>query len=96
MEVAKMEKESGIKISGKGLASYAMLIVAVLLLVVSVVQAYQIASIGKAENTDASSVLDTAGWTEDEKMNYEMHGIIPARVKSSSSSASSAGMVGGC
>ncbi|MFA4952759.1 MAG: hypothetical protein WC584_00900 [Candidatus Pacearchaeota archaeon] len=38
--------------------------------------------------------IDTTGWTENEKMNYEMHGTIPARVGSSTSSGS--GMVGGC
>ncbi|MEK6886332.1 MAG: hypothetical protein AABW88_00720 [Nanoarchaeota archaeon] len=39
--------------------------------------------------------LDTTGWTENEKMNYDMHGTIPARVKGSSQSSGS-GMVGGC
>lgn len=42
--------------------------------------------------------LDTSGWTENEKMNYDMHGTIPARVAGSTSGAStsSSGMVGGC
>ena len=50
----------------------------------------------------SSGNLDTTGWTENEKMNYEMHDTIPARLqgKVSASSASSApagaGMVGGC
>ena len=44
-----------------------------------------------------SGKLDTTGWTENEKMNYEMHGTIPTRVKASTSGASSGtGMVGGC
>jgi hypothetical protein len=38
--------------------------------------------------------LDTTGWTENEKMNYEMHGTIPACVSSSASASN--GMVGGC
>ena len=41
--------------------------------------------------------LDTTGWTDNEKMNYEMHGTIPARIQQSSGSKSSAPtMVGGC
>jgi len=41
--------------------------------------------------------LDTTGWSENEIMNYEMHGTIPARVQGSASSASGgSGMVGGC
>jgi len=47
----------------------------------------------------SSGKLDTSGWSENEKMNYDMHGTVPARLqgKASSSSASSGtGMVGGC
>ncbi len=43
--------------------------------------------------------LDTAGWSENEKMNYEMHGTVPARLQgkvASSSTSSGSGMVGGC
>ena len=40
--------------------------------------------------------IDTTGWTENEIMNYEMHGTLPARVGSSASTGSSGGMVGGC
>jgi hypothetical protein len=102
LEVVKMG--SDIKIRKKNVLSYVMLAVAVLLLVVSVVQAYQIASMGKAENTaSATGVLDTAGWTADEKMNYEMHGIIPARVSggaaspiTSQAAQQAPAMVGGC
>ena len=36
--------------------------------------------------------IDTTGWTENEKMNYDMHGTIPARF----GGGSSGGMVGGC
>jgi hypothetical protein len=96
-----MEHEK-MKVKKVELLRYAMLALAVLLLVASVVQAYQIAAIGKAENTAAGTgTLDTASWTEEEKMNYDMHGIIPARVKSSSSSVplqsqQAPTMVGGC
>ncbi len=49
-------------------------------------------------DTDGTGKLDTAGWTQNEIMNYEMHGTIPARVKSGSagSAPASSGMVGGC
>ncbi len=91
------EEADEAKISKKDLWKYAMPALVGLLLIVSVVQAFQIAAIGKAENTaSATGVLDTAGWTADEKMNYEMHGIIPARFKGSTSSPAGAGMVGGC
>ena len=41
--------------------------------------------------------LDTTGWTENEIMNYEMHGTVPARAQGSTPSTSAgAGMVGGC
>ena len=43
-----------------------------------------------------SGKLDTTGWTENEKMNYDMHGTIPARVGNSGASSASGGMVGGC
>ena len=45
-----------------------------------------------------SGKLDTAGWTANEKMNYEMHGTVPARLqgKVASSTSSGSGMVGGC
>ena len=43
--------------------------------------------------------LDTTGWTENEIMNYEMHGTVPARAQGKVapvSASSGAGMVGGC
>ena len=51
----------------------------------------------KQSNLNGNSIsgkLDTSDWTENEKMNYEMHGTIPARVSSSASASSN--MVGGC
>ncbi len=48
-------------------------------------------------NAVSNGEIDMSGWTENEKMNYEMHGVIPARVQGSTSKASSgSGMVGGC
>ncbi len=56
-----------------------------------------------ASNASTSSVsttgnsMDTSGWTENEVMNYEMHGTIPARAQGSAPSTSaSSQMVGGC
>lgn len=46
-----------------------------------------------------SGQLDTSGWSENEKMNYEMHGTVPARLQgkvAASTASSGTGMVGGC
>lgn len=40
--------------------------------------------------------LDTTGWSENEKMNYDMHGTIPARLQGKVAASSESGMVGGC
>lgn len=68
-------------------------------LVVAVVQSFQLANlqekiIGSAVSF-AGGQLDMSSWTADEKMNYEMHGAIPARA-SGGSRPQSVGMVGGC
>ena len=47
----------------------------------------------------SSGQLDTSGWSENEKMNYDMHGTVPARLQgkvAASSASSGTGMVGGC
>ena len=50
--------------------------------------------VSQASNTQA---VDTSQMTENEKMNYEMHGIVPERFSSGSSSLQSLpNMVGGC
>lgn len=44
-----------------------------------------------------SGAIDMTGWTENEIMNYEMHGTIPAKAQARGAApASSTGMVGGC
>ena len=54
------------------------------------------ATTGQSVSSSSNSgSIDTTGWTENEIMNYEMHGTIPARV-GTTSTASSGGMVGGC
>lgn len=59
----------------------------------------------KASNISGNAVagdsgkLDTTGWSENEKMNYDMHGTVPARLQgkvAASSASSGSGMVGGC
>ena len=53
---------------------------------------------GKSNSITGNAVsgkLDTTGWTDNEKMNYEMHGTIPVRMQGASQSGGS-GMVGGC
>ena len=44
----------------------------------------------------SSGKLDTTDWTANEKMNYEMHGTIPARLQGKVAASSGTGMVGGC
>ena len=76
--------------------------VAVFLIFGFVLRGFQIISWGGGITGNAVSSngqIDVAGWTENEKMNYEMHGTVPARLqgKAAASSASSGtGMVGGC
>ncbi len=80
--------------------SYLLIGMMALVLAVLVVQSFQISAIrGQLTGNVVSAsggAIDTSGWTEDEKMNYDMHGIIPARVKGSADSSAGTGMVGGC
>ena len=60
---------------------------------------FKIGSTSAAVETATTGQIDTTGWTENEKMNYEMHGTIPARLQgkvSASSTSGGTGMVGGC
>ena len=69
-------------------------IVIVVLFLAVLFLTYKASSAGK---NLAGNVVDTTGWTENEKMNYEMHGTIPARLQGKvASTSSSGGMVGGC
>jgi len=70
--------------------------VVVLVLLISVYQSFQISSIKNqiTANAISSDVIDTSSWTEDEKMQYEHHGIMPARFQQSNKQ--SPNMVGGC
>ena len=68
------------------------------LFLVALYLVFQAGVTGASVNTGSKSgAIDTTGWTENEIMNYEMHGIIPARAGTTgASTASSGGMVGGC
>jgi len=55
---------------------------------------FKVSSQGTGKATDQ---IDMSDWTANEKMNYEMHGLIPARSQGSAPSTSAgSGMVGGC
>ena len=47
-------------------------------------------------NSVTGNVIDTTGWSENEIMNYEMHGVIPARASGGSTAKPASTMVGGC
>ena len=68
-------------------------IIGILLLAVIYTVFFQVSLTG---NSVSNGKLDTTGWTENEIMNYEMHGTIPARYSGSAQGSSGSGMVGGC
>ena len=66
------------------------------LFLVALYLVFQAGSGSTGKSVSSSGKIDTTGWTADEIMNYEMHGIIPAGTTGSATSSSSGGMVGGC
>ncbi len=103
----KEEKESmisGSETGKKDRKMYFMLVLVSLVVVLSIVQTFQIMALkteaieSGAADTLTSGALDMSSWTEDEKMMYEHHGTIPARFQSSqaTSKSSASAMVGGC
>ena len=96
----KESKEESMK-GGKNMAEInkkTMLWIVIGILFLSVIfLTYKASSIGKVSAT--GNAIDTTSWTANEKMNYEMHGTIPARLQgkvAASSVSSGTGMVGGC
>ena len=78
-----------------------VLAVLVLLVVFAAFQEFQISSFKKnTGNTVTGNVvqgqIDMTGWTENEKMEYEHHGTLPARLRGSNVQQQSSQMVGGC
>ena len=57
---------------------------------------FKTSSITSATIQADNEKIDTRGWTENEIMNYEMHGTIPARTSRSAFVSNSNQMVGGC
>jgi len=65
--------------------------------VIMVFNGYQISALSKLKAGSAGTQVDTTGWTANEKMNYEMHGTIPARAQASAGAQpAQPQMVGGC
>ena len=78
-----------------------------LVLVIVLIQSFQISAMkgqiagnAAAVSVDSGGAIDMTGWTEDEKMQYEHHGVMPQRLNRASAAASQssqpAAMVGGC
>ena len=66
----------------EGIKNIVMVGVIVAVLLLSVIQSFQIRTIKNQITGNLiknSGVIDTSGWTADEKMQYEHHGIMPAR-----------------
>lgn len=79
------------------------------ILLLSVYQAFQINELkGEITNslakisalttstTKLGTTIDMSAWTENEKMMYEHHGVLPARLRSATQPAQVPTMVGGC
>ncbi len=77
---------------------YILIGMVALVLVISITQSFQISSLKDSIKTESSNgIIDMNEWTEEEKMMYEHHGTMPARLQSNQNSApQSSGMVGGC
>lgn len=107
-ETVETAKESGSRPTKTLLTTEKiLLLVFAVVLIFSLLQAVQLLNLSGTVTTAAAATgqaaapsgstgaVDMTGWTKDEKMNYEMHGIIPARA-SGGSPSSGGGMVGGC
>ena len=78
-----------------GIKDYILGGMIILVLVFSVVQSFQIKSIKSQITANAvqGNGIDMTGWTENDKMMYEHHGTLPARLQSQKQSSN---MAGGC
>ena len=79
---------------GVGIKNIVLVGIVVAVLLLSVVQSFQIRTI-KNQMTGNAAVsaggIDISGWTEDEKMQYEHHGIMPARLQQNNRQTSQVG-----
>ena len=67
---------------GVGIKNIVLVGVVVAVLLLSVAQSFQIKTIKNQMTGNAiknNGAIDMTGWTENEKMQYEHHGIMPAR-----------------
>ncbi len=73
-------------------------IIGILLIAVIYTVFFRVSSNSTGNSVNTNGQIDTTGWTENEIMNYQMHGIVPARAQgqAASSASNGAGMVGGC
>ena len=79
---------------GAGIKNIVLVGMVVAVLLLSVVQSFQIRAI-KNQMTGNAAVsaggIDMGGWTDDEKMQYEHHGIMPARLQQNNKQTSQVG-----
>ena len=88
----------------KGFQKYLLVIMVGAVLLMSIVQSFQINSLKSLQLSNqitgnaVSGGIDMSGWTEDEKMMYEHHGTLPTRLQNGNvqTAPASSGMVGGC
>lgn len=77
-----------------------ILAIVIVVLVLVVYQSYQISSLQDSFRSPAGNAvagaLDMSGWTDDEKMMYEHHGTLPARLQGTAQQQQASQMVGGC
>jgi len=66
------------------------------ILLVAVIYTVFLKASSTGNSVNSNSQIDTSGWTENEIMNYEMHGTIPARLQGQVATTGGTGMVGGC
>lgn len=74
--------------------SYIMIGMLAVILLILVMQSFQINSIKVSAYVTGAGVIDMSGWSENEKMQYEHHSTLPARLQNNAKQAPS--MVGGC
>ena len=83
-----------------GMKNYLLIGAGVVLVLVFIFQSLQISDMKSkiSGNAVKSGAIDMSGWTEDEKMQYEHHGVLPARLQSSGQNniQNLPTMVGGC
>jgi len=72
---------------------YALFGLVILVVLLVALQSFQISSLKKQITSNAvkSNGIDMTGWTENEKMMYEHHGTLPARLQQSSGKSSQVG-----